>query len=106
MTTGSKLSGHQDLKVTTIIARSMDIESLSVDQSLCGHQTNQKRPKTMDITTIGSTTLGRVVTTIRNMNTFLRTTLEHTLVETTICGDSNHLFQLSKDRTYHQVLPN
>ena len=63
--------------VTTTIAKSMVIEILSVDQSLCGHQTNQKRPKSMDITTIGTTTLGGVVTTIRSMDTFLRIALEH-----------------------------
>ena len=44
------LSRHQDLKVTTTIARSMDIEPLNVDQSLCGHQINQKRQKEMKIT--------------------------------------------------------
>ena len=74
------------MKVTPTIARSMDIEPLSVDQSLCGHKTNQKRPKAMDITRIGTIILGKVVTTIRSMGTFLRTTLEHILVETIIGG--------------------
>ena len=83
---GLELQGHQDLKVTTTIARSMDIDPLNVDQSLCGHQTNQNRPKIMDITTIGTTTLGIAAITIRNMDTFLRITLEHILVATTIGG--------------------
>ena len=70
--------------VTTTIARSMVIEILSVDQSLCGLKTNQKRLKAMDITTIRTTILARVVTTVNNMDTFLRTTLEHILVAITI----------------------
>ena len=65
-------SSDLDLKVTAIIARSMDIEPLNVDQSLCGHQTNQKRPKVMDITIIGTKTQGKAITTIRNMETFLK----------------------------------
>ena len=64
----------------------MDIEPLNAGQSLCGHQTNKQRPKSMDITTIGITTLGRVVTTIRSMDTFLRIALEHILVAITISG--------------------
>jgi hypothetical protein len=39
----TKTTEHQDLKVTAITARSMDIEPLNVDQSLCGHQINQQR---------------------------------------------------------------
>ena len=31
---------HQDLKVTNTTIRSMDIEPLNVNPSLCGHQTN------------------------------------------------------------------
>ena len=50
----------------------MDIEPLNVDQSLCGHQINQKRPKYMYITIIGTTVLGRVVTIVKNMDTFLK----------------------------------
>ena len=60
--------------VTTTIARSMAIELLSVDQSLSGHQTNQKRLKAMDTTTIATTILGRVVTTVKSMGAFLITT--------------------------------
>ena len=37
---GLKSQGHKDLMVTATIARSMDIEPLNVDLSLCGHQTN------------------------------------------------------------------
>ena len=32
-----KSQGHKDFMVTTTIARSMDIEPLSANQSLCGH---------------------------------------------------------------------
>ena len=74
MNVGLKPSIHQDLKVTATIVRSMDIENLNVGPSLCGHQINQQRQIVIDITTIGTTTLGRVVTTISNMDTFLRTT--------------------------------
>ena len=64
----------------------MDIEPLNADQSLCGHQINQKRPKAMDITTIGTKILGKVVTTIRNMDTFLKIALEYISMETIIGG--------------------
>ena len=37
------LSEHQNLMVTTTTSKSMVIELLSVDQSLCGHHTNQQR---------------------------------------------------------------
>ena len=67
-----RLSGHQDLKVTATIARSMDIEPLNADQSLCGHQINQQRHQAMQITVIRITTPGIVVTTVRNMDTLLR----------------------------------
>ena len=68
------LSRHLDLKVTTKIARSMDIEPLNVDQSLCGHQISQQRQHAMEIITIGITLQGIVVSTIRNMDTLLRIT--------------------------------
>ena len=58
--------------VTTIIERSIDIEPLSANQSLCGHQTNKKRLKAMDTTIIGTTILERVVTNVRSMGTFLK----------------------------------
>ena len=74
------------MKVTATIARSMVIELLSVDQILCRHQTNQQRPKAMEITKIGTTILGRVVTIVRNMNTFLKIALEHISVAITIGG--------------------
>ena len=74
------------MKVTTTIARIMDIEPLNAYQILCGHQTNQQRPKAMDITTIGTIILGRVVTTVRNMGTFLRIALEHISAANTIGG--------------------
>ena len=40
MNVEQRLSGHQDLKVTATIAKSMDTEPLNADQSLCGHQIN------------------------------------------------------------------
>ena len=72
--------------VTTKIARSMVIELLSVDQSLCGHQTNQKGPKAMDTTIIATKILDKVVTAIRSMGTFLKIAQEHISMETIIDG--------------------
>ena len=74
MTTEPELSRHQDLRVIAITARSMDIEPLSADQSLCGHQIYQQRHQEMKITIIGITTPGIAITTIRNMVTLLRIT--------------------------------
>ena len=59
--------------VTTTIARSMDIEPLNIDQSLCGHQINIQGETTMDTTIIGTTIQGKVVTIVRNMVMYLRT---------------------------------
>ena len=72
--------------VTTTIARSMDIEPLSVDQSLCGHQINMQEETTMHTITIGTTTQGKVVTIIKNMDIYLITALEHTSREITTDG--------------------
>ena len=72
MTTGLKPLGHQDLKDTTTTI-SVDIEPLNENPSLCGHQTKKERQKVMDTTTIGTTTLGNFVTTIKSMDTSLRT---------------------------------
>ncbi len=74
MTIELEPSRHQDLKVTTKIARCMDIDLLNVGPRLCRHQTNQQRKIVMDITTIGTTTLGRAIITIKNMDTFLNHT--------------------------------
>ena len=74
MNVGLKPLGHQDLKVTATIVRSIDIEHLNVDPSLYGHLKNQQRQTVKDITTLGTTTLGKAITTIKNMDTFLRTT--------------------------------
>ena len=52
----------------------MDIDPLNANKSLGGYQINKKRPKFVDITTIGTATLGRAITTIKNMDIFLRTT--------------------------------
>ena len=84
ITVGLGLSEHQDLMVTTTTTRSMVIELLSADQILCGHQTNQQRPKFMDITTIGITTLGRAITTIQSMDRFIKIALQHILMVITI----------------------
>ena len=72
MTAGLGLSEHQDFKVTATIGRSMDIELLSVDQSLCGHLISLQEEPTMHITTTGITTLGIAVTIVRSMDTFLK----------------------------------
>ena len=77
---------HQDLNVTTTTIRSMDIELLSADPSLCGHQTSQQNKEVMDTSTIGTTILGRVVTTVKSMDTFLKTALEHTSMVTIVDG--------------------
>ena len=86
MTGGLEQLGHQDLKVTSTIARSMDIDPLNAYQSLCGHQTNQQRPKDMDITAIGTIILGRAITTVRIMDTFSRIALEHISMAAVING--------------------
>ena len=62
--------------VTTTIARSMDIEPLSANQSLCGHQISMQEEKTMHTITIGTTTQGKVVTIVKSMDIYLRTTLD------------------------------
>ena len=70
--------------VTTTIARSMDIEPLGVDQSLCGHQISMQEETTMLIVTIRTTTItirtttqGKVVTIVKSMDIYLRIALEH-----------------------------
>ena len=65
---------HQDLKVTATNIRSMDIQPLSVDLSPCGHPKNWQRQEVMDTSIFGTTTLGRVVATIKSMDTSLGTT--------------------------------
>ena len=55
----------------------MDIEPLSVDQSLCGHQISMKGGTTMYIIKIGTTIQDKVVTIIKSMDMFLKTILEH-----------------------------
>lgn len=67
-----KLSRHQDLKVTSKTARSMDIDPLNVDQSLCGHKINRQSHQAMKITTILITTLGIAIITVRNMDMLLK----------------------------------
>ena len=51
-----KLWMHQDLKVTTIIVRNMDIEPLNVDPNPRGHQISQQKKEAMDTFIIGITT--------------------------------------------------
>ena len=58
---------------TTTIVKSTDIELLSVEQSLCGHQISIQGEKTMHTITIGTTIQGEVVTAIKNMVIYLRT---------------------------------
>ena len=72
--------------VTATIAIIMDIESLSADQSLCGHQINMQEEITMHTITIGTTIQGKFVTIVKSMDIYLRTVLEHTSRETTTDG--------------------
>ena len=72
--------------VTTTIARSMDIESLSANQSLCGHQISMQEETTMHTITIGTITQGKVVTIVKGMDIYLRIALEHLLKEIIIDG--------------------
>ena len=72
--------------VTTTIARSMDIEPLSIDQSLCGHQISMQEETTIHTITIGTTIQGKVVTIVKSMDIYLRIALEHTSKENTIDG--------------------
>ena len=65
---------HQDVKVTATTVKSMDIEPSSADLSPCGHQKNQQKKEFMDTSTIGTTILGKVVTTVKSINTSMRTT--------------------------------
>ena len=71
---------------TATIARSMDIEPLNADQSLCGHQTSMQGETTMHTITVGTTTQGKVVTIFKNMDIYLKTVLEHTSRGTTTDG--------------------
>ena len=59
--------------VTTKIAKSMDIELLSANQSQCGQQISMQGETTMHTTIIGTTIQGKLVTTIKNMAMYLRT---------------------------------
>ena len=67
-----RLSGQPDLKDTATTARSMDIEPLNADQSLCGHHIPHQDQQVIEIITIGITTQGLAATTVRNMDTLLR----------------------------------
>ena len=72
--------------VTATIARSMDIEPLSVDQSLCGQKISMQGETTMHTIIIGTIIQGKVFTIVKSMDIYLRTTLEHTSRGTTIDG--------------------
>ena len=65
------------MKVTATIARSMDIEALSVDQSLCGHQISMKEGTTMPTITIGTITQDKIVIIAKSIVTYPRIALEH-----------------------------
>ena len=71
---------------TTTIVRSMDIEPLSVDQSLRGHKISMEGETTMHTITIRTTIQGKVVTIVKNMDIYFRIALEHTLRGTKIDG--------------------
>ena len=66
---------HKDLKDIATIVRSMDIELLSADPSLCGHQTSQQNKEVMDTSIIGTKILDRAITNDKSMDTFLRIAL-------------------------------
>ena len=72
--------------VTTTIAKSMDIELLSADQSPCGHLISLQGETTMHTTTIGNKIQGKVVTIVKNMVMYLKNALEHTSRGTTKDG--------------------
>ena len=72
--------------VTATIAKSMDIEPLNEDQSLCGHQINMQREITMHTITIGITIQGKVFTLVKSMDIYLRIALEHISKEIIIDG--------------------
>ena len=58
---------HQDFKNIAKIVRNMDIESLNIDPSPCGHQTSQKRKEAMENYIIGITTQEKIVISVKNM---------------------------------------
>ena len=58
--------------VTARTTKSMDIELLSVDQSLCGHLISLQGEITMYTTTTGITIPGRAAITVRSMGMFLK----------------------------------
>ena len=60
--------------VIATTAKSMDVELLGVDQSLCGHLISLEGEITMHNTTIVIKIPGKVVTIVQNMVMFLRTT--------------------------------
>ena len=68
MNVGLESQRHPNLKDTTTIVRSMDIEPLNVDPSPHGHQA-------MKNLTIGITIQDIAITIVKNMDISLRTTL-------------------------------
>lgn len=72
--------------VTDTISISIDIDLLSANQSLCGHQISMQKETTMHTINTGTKTLGKVVTIIKSMDIYLKSTLEHILKETTTDG--------------------
>ena len=74
---------YQNLKDIATIIKSMDIEHLSADPSLHGHQTRKEAITTL---TIGITIQDIAAITMKNMDISLRTALEHILVEIIVDG--------------------
>ena len=58
--------------VTATTAKSMDMEILSVDQSLCGHLISLQGETTMDTTITGITIPGKAVIIVRSIGMFLK----------------------------------
>ena len=71
-TTRLGLSGHQNLVVIATTTKSMDIEILSTDQSLCGHPISLQGETIMHTTTTVITILGRAIITIKSMGMLLK----------------------------------
>ena len=74
--------GHKDLMDTITIERSMDIEPLNADQSLCRYQISMQGGTSMHTITIGTTIQCKVVTIVKSMVAYPKIALEHISRET------------------------
>ena len=81
-----RLPTHKDLKAIVITIKNMDIRHMNIDLNPSGHKTRKQRETIIDIHLIGITIQGKIVTIIKSMIMFLKTTLEHTLEATATNG--------------------